>query len=74
MTANKVKIIDPKKEQVKQTHRENWEVMKPFVGFAYKAMKVIALGLIAIVKALPSLKPHKSDAAVKRKGINGLIY
>ena len=67
MTANKVKIIDPKKEQVKQTHRDNWEVMKPFVSFAYKAMKVIAVGLITVVKALPSLKPHKPDTAVKRR-------
>ena len=67
MTANKVKIIDPKKEQVKQTHRENWEVMKPFVSFAYKAMKVIGVSLIAIVKALPLLKPHKHDTAVKRR-------
>ena len=67
MAASKIKIIDPEKEKIRQTHRDNWEVMKPFVSFAYKAMKVIGVGLIAIIKALPSLKPHKPDTAVKRR-------
>jgi hypothetical protein len=67
MAANKIKIIDPQKEHIKQTHRENWEVMKPFVSFAYKAMKVITLGLIAIVKALPLMKSQKHTTEVKRR-------
>ncbi|HEY4197661.1 MAG TPA: hypothetical protein VGM63_19105 [Mucilaginibacter sp.] len=67
MAANRIKIIDPKKEKVKQTHRDNWEVMKPFVSFACKAMKVIGLGLIAIVTALPLLKPHKPGTEVKHR-------
>jgi hypothetical protein len=67
MVANKIKIIDPKKERIEQTRRDNWEVMKPFVSFAYKAMKVIGLGLITIVKALPLLKPHKPGTTVKHR-------
>jgi hypothetical protein len=67
MATNKIKIIDPEKEKIKQTHRDNWEVMKPFVGFAYKAMKVIAVGLISIVKALPLLKPHKPSTEIKHR-------
>ena len=67
MATNKVKIIDPKKEAVSHTHRDNWEVMKPFVSFSFKAIKVIAVALIVIVKALPLLKPHKHSAEVKRR-------
>lgn len=68
MSANKVKFINPQKEEVKHTHRDNWEVMKPFVHFSFKAMKVIAIGLIAIVKALPLLRPHKdTNTDVKRR-------
>ncbi|HTD99162.1 MAG TPA: hypothetical protein VK668_07725 [Mucilaginibacter sp.] len=69
MATNKVKIIGPKSEQVKHTHRDNWEVMKPFVHFAFGAMKVIATGLIGIVKAaLPLLKPHDNKStSVKRR-------
>jgi hypothetical protein len=68
MPANKIKIINPQKEDVKHTHRDNWEVMKPFVHFAFGAIKVIAIGLIAIVKALPLLKPNKNtNTDVKRR-------
>ncbi len=55
------------KQRQTDTWKENWEVMKPFVGFAYKAMKVIGLGLVAIIKALPSLKPHKPGTEVKHR-------
>ncbi len=68
MPANKVKLINPQKEGVKHTHRDNWEVMKPFVHFAFGAIKVITIGLIAIVKALPLLKPDKNASTeVKRR-------
>jgi hypothetical protein len=67
MATDKIKIIDPKKEAASHTHRNNWEVMKPFVVFSYKALKVIALTLIAIVKVLPALKPHKHNSEVKRR-------
>jgi hypothetical protein len=70
MDTNKVKIINPQKEEVRHTHRDNWEVMKPFVVFSYRALKVIALALIGIVKVLlPALKPHNHNHSteVKRK-------
>lgn len=66
MATDKIKIIEPKKEAV-HTHRDNWEVMKPFVHFSYKAMKVIGLGLLAIVKALPGLKPHTRSTEAKHR-------
>lgn len=67
MAASKVKLINPKSEEVKHTLRGNWEVMKPFVRFSFKAIRVIGLALIAIVKALPMLKHHENhNTAVKR--------
>jgi hypothetical protein len=68
MANNKVKIIVPEHEEVKHTHRDNWEVMKPFVRFSFKALGVIAAGLIAIVKALPLLRSHQNtNTSVKRR-------
>lgn len=67
MAANKIKLISPKDKQVKHTHRDNWEVMKPFVNFSFKALKVITIGLIAIIKALPGLKPGNHGTEVKRR-------
>jgi hypothetical protein len=42
-----------------QTIRDNWQVMKPFVHFAFKAMAVIGGALIGIIKLLPALLEHK---------------
>jgi hypothetical protein len=67
MTTTKVRIIDPKRDEVKHPHRDNWEVMKPFVKFSFAAIKIIGLALIAIVSALPLLKPRHENATVKRK-------
>ena len=67
MTTTKVRIIDPKGDQPKQTHRDNWEVMKPFVKFSFTAVKVIGLALITIVTALPLLKPRHGGTEVKRR-------
>ena len=67
MAADKLKIIRPGNTEAKHTHRNNWEVMKPFVVFSFRALKVIGLGLIAIIKALPSLKPHNGNTAIKRR-------
>jgi hypothetical protein len=41
--------------------------MRPFVSFSFKALKVVAVGLIAIVRALPLLKPQKHNSEVKRR-------
>ena len=68
MATGKVKLIAPKEEQVKHTHQDNWEVMKPFVKFSFGALKVITVGLVAIVKALPLLKSNtNSNTSVKRR-------
>jgi hypothetical protein len=67
MTPTKVRTIGPKKDEVKHTHRDNWEVMKPFVKFSFTAVKVIGLTLIAIVSALPLLKPRHGGTEIKRR-------
>ena len=67
MAADKIKTIPAGKTEAKHTHRDNWEVMKPFVVFSFKALKVIGLGLVAIIRALPALKPHADNAAIKRR-------
>ncbi|MDO3627980.1 hypothetical protein [Mucilaginibacter sp. BT774] len=67
MAADKVKIIRAGNPAGKNTPRDNWEVMKPFVIFSFKALKVIGLGLIAIIKALPALKPRTDNTAIKRR-------
>jgi hypothetical protein len=43
-----------------QTVHENWQVMKPFVYFAFKAMAVIGGALIGIIKLLPKLAAHRN--------------
>jgi len=67
MATDKLKNIHPGNTKAMHTHRDNWAVMKPFVIFSFKALKVIGLGLIAIIKALPLLKPHNDNTAVKRR-------
>ena len=67
MASEKLKIISPGNSEAKHTHRDNWEVMKPFVIFSVKVLKVIGLSLIAIIKALPALKPHADNTAIKRR-------
>jgi len=41
------------------TLRDTWRVMKPFVHFSVKALKVIAHALIFIVKNVPRPAEHK---------------
>jgi len=68
MSTQKIKLIRPTGKEVKHTHRDNWEAMKPFVHFSVKALSVIGLGLIAIIKALPMLKSHgNSNTSLKRR-------
>jgi hypothetical protein len=42
--------------------RDTWTVMKPFVRFSIKAMKVIAHALIFIVKNIPKPEEHKPES------------
>ncbi|WP_461453560.1 hypothetical protein [Mucilaginibacter sp.] len=41
--------------------QENWEVMKPFVHFAFKAITVIGSVIFAIVKLIPKALEHKPE-------------
>ena len=50
--------------------KENWEVMKPFVHFAFKALGVIASAVVVIVKLVPKAFEHqpqerKDDRVIK---------
>jgi hypothetical protein len=44
------------------TLHETWTVMKSFVHFSAKALRVLAHGLIFIVKNVPKPDEHKSSA------------
>ena len=46
------------------TLRDTWTVMKPFVHFSIKAMKVIAHALIFIVKNIPKPDQHKKNGKI----------
>jgi len=39
--------------------KDNWEVMKPFVHFAIKAVALVGSALFAIVKLIPKAIEHK---------------
>jgi hypothetical protein len=45
--------------------RHNWEVMKPFVHFGFKAMALIGGTLIGIIKLLPALLQHHPETPKK---------
>ncbi|GAC1313334.1 MAG: hypothetical protein NVSMB24_36410 [Mucilaginibacter sp.] len=51
------------------TLHDAWNIMKPFVHFSIKAMRVIAHALIFIVKNIPKPEDHKprskSDKVIK---------
>ena len=47
------------KEKGTYLTKENWEVMKPFVHVAFKAIALIGSALIAIVKLLPKALENK---------------
>jgi len=49
--------------------KENWEVMKPFVHFAFKAVALIGGTLLAIIKLIPKALEHKPANEKKDKVI-----
>ena len=53
----------PKQKPVTKmdTLHDTWTVMKPFIHFSYKALKVIAHALIFIVKHIPKPEEHKPN-------------
>lgn len=59
-----------KRETEVQTAHNAWEVMKPFVRFGLKAMGLIAVALIAVIRSIPkpdgSKHPeHKDNKIIK---------
>jgi hypothetical protein len=71
MASSNQKRIDkrPEKEQVtlSDTLHDTWTVMKPFVHFSIKALRVIGYALIFIVKSIPKLEGNKPAASKKNK-------
>lgn len=63
MTNQNAKRIDnrPKEKPVTtmDTLHDTWRVMKPFVHFSVKALKVLAGALVFIVKHIPKPEEHK---------------
>lgn len=59
MATQHKKITAQPKEKGTYLHKDNWEVMKPFVHFAFKAIAVIGGTLLAIVKLVPKALEHK---------------
>jgi hypothetical protein len=60
MSNTSLKKYYPPKQSRAEIIRQNWQVMKPFVKFGFKAIGIIGGALISIVKLLPTLAPdHK---------------
>jgi len=55
----------PEKERLSTLDvlHDTWTVMKPFVRFSIKAMRVIAHALIFVVKHIPKPEEHKKPGA-----------
>jgi hypothetical protein len=47
--------------------KENWEVMKPFVHFAFKALGVVASAIVVIVKLVPKALEHQPEPKKNNK-------
>lgn len=58
----------PVKKQPDHTEaiHDAWQIMKPFVHFSIKAMRVIAHAMIFIVKNIPKPEDHKPKSNDKR--------
>jgi len=70
MATQHKRIGDQPEEKGTYLHKDNWEVMKPFVHFAFKAVAIIGGTLLAIVKLVPKALEHKqggdkSDKVIK---------
>jgi hypothetical protein len=54
------------KQAQTDTWKENWEVMKPFVRFGFKAMVLIGGAMISIIKLLPELLAEHKEKTPKK--------
>lgn len=48
-----------------ETWKHNWEVLKPFVHFGFKAMAIIGGAMISIIKLVPELLDHHKEPPKK---------
>jgi hypothetical protein len=55
-----------REQRTPDNYKHNWEVMKPFVHFSFKAMTLLAGALIGIVKLLPTLMEHHKNEPPKK--------
>ena len=58
-TQYKNKTIEKTPAKGSYVTKENWEVMKPFVHFSFKAITIIGGTLLAILKFIPKALEHK---------------
>jgi len=54
-----------RKQTKTDTWKHNWEVMKPFVRFGFKALTLIGGAMIGIIKLLPELLQHHQETPKK---------
>jgi hypothetical protein len=54
------------KQAPTDTWKENWEVMKPFVRFGFKAMVLIGGAMISIIKLIPELLEDHKETKTKK--------
>lgn len=62
MTHHPVKYTAP---QSNANRPDAWEVMKPFVRFAFKAMALIGTAAFGIIKLVPALLRESNQPAKK---------
>jgi hypothetical protein len=60
-TQHKIKGVNDNPNTGSYLTKENWEIMKPFAHFAFKAIAVIGGTLLAIVKLIPKALEHKQS-------------
>jgi hypothetical protein len=68
-TQHKNNTVDQSPNKGSYLTKENWEVMKPFVHFAFKALAIIGGTLLAIVKLIPKALEHKPGSEKNDKVI-----
>jgi hypothetical protein len=60
-TQHKIKAANDSPTKGSYVTKDNWEIMKPFVHFAFKAVVIIGGTLLAIVKLIPKALEHKQS-------------
>ena len=58
-TQHKIKGVNDNSNKGSYLTKENWDIRKPFVHFAFKAVVIVGGTLLAIVKLIPKALEHK---------------